>query len=55
MFERVILIDGRGHLLGRLASVIAKQLLCGQKFVVVRCEELNISGSLFRNKCMYYT
>jgi large subunit ribosomal protein L13Ae len=45
-----IVIDGKGHLLGRLASTIAKQALSGQKIVVVRCEEINISGSFFRNK-----
>ena len=44
-----MIIDGRGHLLGRLASVIAKELLAGQKVVVVRSELINISGSLFRN------
>jgi ribosomal protein L13 len=45
-----IIIDGKGHLLGRLASILAKQILSGQKIVVVRCEEINISGSFFRNK-----
>jgi len=53
MFEKVVVVDGRGHLLGRLASTIAKELLNGQKVVVVRTEELNISGSLFRNKLKY--
>jgi ribosomal protein uL13 len=43
-------IDGKGHLLGRLASTVAKQLLNGQKIVVVRCEALNISGEFFRSK-----
>lgn len=43
-------IDGKGHLLGRLASTVAKQLLNGQKIVVVRCEALNISGEFFRAK-----
>lgn len=38
-------IDCRGHLLGRLASVIAKELLNGQPIVAVRCEEINQSGS----------
>ena len=42
-----IIIDGKGHLLGRLASIIFKQILSGQKIVVVRCEEINISGSFF--------
>jgi ribosomal protein L13 len=45
-----VVIDGKGHLLGRLASTVAKQLLNGQKIVVVRCEDLNISGEFFRAK-----
>lgn len=45
-----VVIDGKGHLLGRLASTVAKQLLNGQKIVVVRCEALNISGEFFRAK-----
>ncbi len=49
MFEKEIVIDGRGHLLGRLASKVAHEILRGQRIVVVRCEELVISGSLFRN------
>lgn len=40
-----IVIDGKGHLLGRLASVVAKQLLEGKKIVVVRSEAIVISGS----------
>ncbi|KAG4306169.1 hypothetical protein PORY_000157 [Pneumocystis oryctolagi] len=48
--QNVIIIDGKGHLLGRLASVVAKQLLNGQKIVIVRCEDINISGEFFRNK-----
>merc|ERR1711924_414275 len=35
---------------GRLASFVAKEALLGQKVVVVRCEELVISGSFIRNK-----
>ncbi|KAL5259302.1 hypothetical protein ACHWQZ_G009667 [Mnemiopsis leidyi] len=53
-FEKVIVVDGRGHLIGRLASVIAKQLLNGQRVVVVRCELLNVSGSFYRNKLKYF-
>ena len=53
MFEKRIVIDARGHLVGRLASVIAKELLSGQKIVVVRAEELNISGSFARNRERY--
>merc|ERR1711992_109254 len=48
-----ILIDGRGHLLGRLAALVAKTILQGQRVVVVRCEEINISGSFYRNKLKY--
>jgi large subunit ribosomal protein L13Ae len=29
MFEKEIIVDGRGHLLGRLASIVAKELLSG--------------------------
>jgi len=53
-FETVVVIDGKGHLLGRLASIVAKQLLNGQKIVVVRCEALNISGEFFRSKLKYH-
>lgn len=50
---QAILIDGRGHLMGRLAAIVAKTLLEGNKIVVVRCEQLNISGNFFRNKLKY--
>jgi len=53
MFEKVVVVDGYGHLLGRLASTLAKELLNGQRVVVVRTEEINISGSLFRNKLKF--
>merc|ERR1712106_1097228 len=39
---------------GRLASLVAKQLLRGQRVVVVRCEGINISGSLFRNNLKFH-
>merc|ERR1712111_148462 len=48
-----IVIDGRGHLLGRLASLVAKTLLQGQKVVIVRCEGINISGNFYRNKLKF--
>ncbi|GAB6032843.1 60S ribosomal protein L13A [Chamberlinius hualienensis] len=48
-----LILDARGHLLGRLAAVVAKTLLQGQKIVVVRCEGINISGSFYRNKLKY--
>lgn len=50
MFEKVIVVDCRNHMMGRLASTVAKELLNGQKIVLVRCEGIAISGSLFRNK-----
>ena len=53
MFEKEVVIDGRGHLVGRLASKLVKELLNGQRVVVVRCELLNKSGSLFRNKLKF--
>ncbi|XP_065721880.2 large ribosomal subunit protein uL13 isoform X2 [Drosophila suzukii] len=51
--NRTVVIDGRGHLLGRLASVVAKYLLQGGKVAVVRCEELNLSGHFYRNKIKF--
>eukprot|EP00005_Dracoamoeba_jomungandri_P000045 CAMPEP_0174251140 /NCGR_PEP_ID=MMETSP0439-20130205/1064_1 /TAXON_ID=0 /ORGANISM="Stereomyxa ramosa, Strain Chinc5" /LENGTH=204 /DNA_ID=CAMNT_0015331381 /DNA_START=35 /DNA_END=649 /DNA_ORIENTATION=- len=51
-YKRII-IDGRDHILGRLASIVAKQLINGNRVVVVRCEEIVIAGSLFRNKLNY--
>merc|ERR1711935_80450 len=53
MFEKVVVIDCKDHLLGRLASTIAKEILNGQKVVCVRTEDINISGSLFRNKIKF--
>lgn len=50
---QVIVVDGKGHLLGRLAAIVAKQALSGQKIVVVRCEDVNVSGEFFRNKRKY--
>ena len=47
------MIDGRGHLIGRLAATVAKTVLQGHNVVVVRCEGLNISGSFYRNKLKY--
>ena len=44
MFENTVVVDCRGHLLGRLCSIIAKELMSGQRVVLVRCEEMNISG-----------
>jgi len=53
MFEKVVVVDCAGHMLGRVASILAKELMNGQKVVCVRTEELCISGSLFRHKLIY--
>eukprot|EP01084_Bolivina_argentea_P299413 516107_1 len=54
MFEKEIVIDCKGLMMGRLASVVAKEILNGQRIVLVRTEETNISGSLFRNKLKFH-
>jgi large subunit ribosomal protein L13Ae len=51
--KKPLLIDGQGHLKGRLAAVVAKALLQGERVVVVRCEGINISGAFYRNKLKY--
>lgn len=48
------MVDARAHLMGRLASKVAKELLCGQHVVIVRCEEANVTGSLFRNQLKFH-
>jgi len=45
VLSAVKVIDGRDHLLGRLCSIVAKELLAGQKIVIVRCDEMCVSGS----------
>merc|ERR1712170_295539 len=39
--------------MGRLASIVAKFILNGNKVVVVRCEGINMSGNFYRNKLKY--
>jgi hypothetical protein len=41
-----IVVDTRHHMLGRLSSIIVKELLNDQKVVVVRCEEIYLSVGL---------
>ena len=43
--KQVLLLNGQGHLLGHLEAIMAKQVLLGQKVVVVHCEDINISGN----------
>ncbi|ABL77688.1 50S ribosomal protein L13 [Thermofilum pendens] len=42
--EEAIVIDGTGHIAGRLASVVAKRLLKGDRVVVVNAEKIVITG-----------
>jgi len=50
VFEKVIVIDARDHIMGRLAAIVAKELLQGQKVIVTRCEGMVVTGTLLRKK-----
>ncbi|XP_053516643.1 60S ribosomal protein L13a-like [Artibeus jamaicensis] len=50
---QVLVLNGRGHLLGCLVAIVAKQVLLGLKVVVVHLEGINVSGSSYRNKLKY--
>ena len=50
MVRKCIVVDAKGHLVGRMASIIAKQLQLGQRIVIVRCEKAIYSGKHYRNK-----
>ena len=41
-----IVIDCHGHVLGRVAAIVAKNLLLGKRFVLVRCEDMQVCGTL---------
>jgi large subunit ribosomal protein L13Ae len=43
-----IVVDTRHHVLGRLSSIIAKELLNDQKVMVARSEQICVSGGLVR-------
>lgn len=47
-FQRLY-IDGKDHLLGKLASYVAKALLQGNRVVVFNCDKINIAGSFYRS------
>lgn len=49
MFEKVVVVDGKDHILGRLAAVVAKQLLNGQRVVIVRAEKVVLTGQMERH------
>ncbi|MDR2874172.1 MAG: 50S ribosomal protein L13 [Methanobrevibacter sp.] len=40
-----MIINGEGHILGRLASLISKKLLEGEEIVVVNADQIVITGS----------
>lgn len=42
--EKITIIDAKGLVLGRMASVVAKRLLNGEKIVIVNAGEAVISG-----------
>merc|ERR1712216_622439 len=48
--KTIVVVDAKGHMLGRLASTVAKQLLQGQHVVVVRAEGICLSGGMVRRK-----
>ena len=46
----ITVIDGKGHLMGRLASICAKELLEGKKLIIVRCEKIEKTGKQIKSK-----
>ena len=50
MVKKCIVVDAKGHLVGRMASYISKQLQLGQRIIIVRCEKAIYSGKHYRNK-----
>ena len=49
-FKNNVVIDVKDHLVGRVCSVVAKELLRGNHVTLVRCEGIYISGNFYRNK-----
>ena len=50
MVRKCIVVDAKGHLVGRMASIVAKQIQLGQRIIVVRCEQALYSGKHIRSK-----
>jgi large subunit ribosomal protein L13 len=42
--ENTIIIDGKGLILGRMASIVAKRLLQGESIIILNAEKAAISG-----------
>ncbi|KAL2900564.1 60S ribosomal protein L13a-2 [Bienertia sinuspersici] len=53
VMKKEVVIDARHHMLGRLTSIVAKERLCGQHVVAVRCVEIALSAGLVRQKMKY--
>ena len=49
-FKTNLTINASDHMMGRLCSIVAKELLRGNSVNVVCCEKLWISGNYYRNK-----
>ncbi len=47
------IIDGKGAILGRLASVVAKEALQGEEIAIINCEEIIITGGKVSIKNAY--
>lgn len=45
--DKLTVIDGSNHIMGRLASIIAKRLLKGERIAVVNAENIVISGDFY--------
>jgi len=45
LVDQEVIIDAEGQILGRMASLVAKMLLAGQRVVIVNAEKAVISGN----------
>jgi len=45
MNQQITVVDAEGQILGRMASLVAKRLLMGEKIVIVNAEKAVISGN----------
>ncbi|MBS7611690.1 50S ribosomal protein L13 [Candidatus Bathyarchaeota archaeon] len=45
--DEITVIDGSNHVMGRLASIVAKRLLQGEKIAVVNAENVVVSGNFY--------
>lgn len=44
VFNRTVIVDAKGLILGRVASIIAKRLLQGERIIILNSEKAIISG-----------